>query len=73
MFTWYAAVTWGMTELAGADQQLIRMPASAEHGYYGLKTIALPLLLNIFFYFLLQLLHSEDGQLYPVAVREKDV
>ena len=56
MFTWYAAVTWGMTELAGADQQLIRMPASAEHGYYGLKTIALPLLLNIFFYFLLQLL-----------------
>ena len=30
MFTWYAAVTWGMTELAGADQQPIRMPASAE-------------------------------------------
>ena len=53
MFTWYAAVTWGMTELAGADQQLIRMPASAEHGYYGLKTIALPLFLNIFFYILL--------------------
>ena len=54
MFTWYAAVTWGMTELAGADQQPIRIVQRGQRG----KCVTG---------------NSEDGQLYPGAVREKDV